>query len=266
MHREELATARAGRSGREVVVGHQVDLIRTALARPGRVLEVGCGRGDVAVALGSAGYKVTAIDPALPEDVAPARNVRFERIAIEELTDPERYDAVAFTASLHHVEELGPALDRAAALLIPGGVLVVDDFDLRAPDDPTALWFFEIQELLAVAGLYDPARIDGKPSQPPIARWLAAHTHHATAGTNAVSGTIDRDRQLHDGASMIAAVRARFTDVVVAGGPYLYRYAAGGLRGPRAPWIAEAIHDAEKRRIRMKLMPAVGLTIVAKAR
>ena len=77
---------------------------------------------------------------------------------------------------------------------------------------------------------------------------------------------IDHDHQLHGGASMIAAIKPRFTDVVVDGGPYLYRYTAAGLRGPRASWIAEAIYDAEKRRIGLKLMPAVGLTIVAKAR
>ena len=146
------------------------------------MLEVGCGRGEVAAALASAGHQVTAIDPALPDDLIPARNVRYEQVAIEDFTDAERYDAVAFTASLHHVEQLGPALDRAAQLLAPGGVLVIDDFDLRAPDDSAALWFFEMQELLSVACLYDPARIDGKASQPPIARWLAAHTHHATVG------------------------------------------------------------------------------------
>ena len=93
--------------------------------------------------------------------------------AIEQFTDPERYDAVAFTVARPPlVEVLAPALARVAELLVPGGVLVVDDFDLRAPDEAAALWLFELQELFAVAGLYDPARIDGKASHPPVARWL----------------------------------------------------------------------------------------------
>jgi 2-polyprenyl-3-methyl-5-hydroxy-6-metoxy-1,4-benzoquinol methylase len=266
MHREELATVRGGRSGREIVVAHQLDVICAALRRPSRVLEVGCGRGELAAALAGAGHRVTAIDPALPDDVMTARNVRFERVAIEDFSDAEPYDAVAFTASLHHVEVLGPALDRAAAVLAPGGLLVVDDFDLYAPDDATAVWYFELQELLAVAGLYDPARIDGKATQPPVARWLAAHSGNAIRGHGIVSGVIDKDHQLHGGSAMTTAIRDRFADVEVTGGPYLYRYIAAGIRGPRAPWIAETIRDAERRRIASGLMAAVGLQIVARAR
>jgi 2-polyprenyl-3-methyl-5-hydroxy-6-metoxy-1,4-benzoquinol methylase len=264
MHREELATVRAGRSGKEVVAAHQLDVIRAALPAPCRVLEVGCGRGEVAVALAGAGHRVTAIDPALPDDVMSARNVRFEQVALEDFADAEPYDAIAFTASLHHVEHLGPALDRAAALLVPHGVLVVDDFDLHAPDEAAALWFFELQEILAVAGLYDPARIDGKATQSPVARWLAAHTGHAARDRSVVSGVIDHGHHLQTKSAMLAAIHQRFAVVVVNGGPYLYRYIAAGLRGPRASWVAEAIRDAEKRRIDMGIIPAVGLQITAR--
>jgi hypothetical protein len=65
---------------------------------------------------------------------------------------------------------------------------------------------------------------------------------------------------------MVAAIRERFAGVTVTGGPYLYRYIAAGLRGPRAPWIAEAIRDAEKRRIGSGSIRAVGLQITATVR
>jgi 2-polyprenyl-3-methyl-5-hydroxy-6-metoxy-1,4-benzoquinol methylase len=262
--RQELATVRGGRSGRDVVIAHQLAVIGAALSGPSRILEVGCGRGEVAAGLARAGHHVTAIDPALPDDVMAVRNVRYERVAIEAFSDAVPYDAVAFTASLHHVDRLAPVLDRVAALLAPRGVLVVDDFDLHAPDEAAALWYFELQEILAVALLYDAARIDGKATQPPVARWLAAHAGHAARERSAVSGVIDKDQQLHGKAAMLAAIRERFTDVVVAGGPYLYRYIAAGLRGPRSSWIAEAIRDTEKRRIDGNAMPAVGLQITAR--
>lgn len=266
MHREELATARAGRSGREIVVAHQADVIGAALPPGCRVLEVGCGRGDVAAALAGAGHQVTAIDPALPADVMAVRNVRFERVAIEDFTDPVKYDAVAFTASLHHIAALGPALDRAAALLATGGVLAIDEFDLQAADDVTAQWYFELQELFAVAGLYDPARIEGKSTQGPAARWIASHTGRSARTSSHASGVIDKDHHLHGGDAMVTAIRERFDTVVVTGGPYLYRYIAAGLRGPRAAWIGEAMRDAEKRRIDAGMIRAVGLQITATAR
>jgi SAM-dependent methyltransferase len=251
MHREDLVTARRARTGFDVVVSHQLDLVSGALPRGSRVLEVGCGRGELAGALGALGYHVTAIDPALGE-MPPVRGVRFEKAVIEDFTADAPFDAVAFTTSLHHVADLGKALDAAAALLAPRGVLVVDEFDVRAPDELVALWFYELQELLAVAGIFDPKRIDGSPSQPPLERWLASHTHDG--------------RLLHDGPAMIAAIRERFTTVEISGGPYLYRYVAAGARGPRAPWIVEAIRDSEQRRIALGLMPPVGLTIGARAK
>jgi SAM-dependent methyltransferase len=268
MRREELATVRGGRSNRELVVAQQLAQVRRGLPRPGRVLEVGCGKGELAAALAAEGYRVTAIDPALPHDIMEVRGVHFLPLALEAFTAAEPFDAVAFTASLHHVDHLGAALDQAAAVLAPGGALIVDDFDLRAPDQATAHWYYELQELLAVALIYDPARIDAT-APTPVARWLAAHTHHAGPAApdrTAVSGTIDREHHLHSGAAMIEAIEARFDHVAVDGGPYLYRYISTGLRGPRAPVLAEAIRDAEQRRIDLGLMPPVGLQVIARRR
>jgi SAM-dependent methyltransferase len=252
MHREDLVTARRARTGFDVVVSHQLDLVSGAVPKGSRVLEVGCGRGELAGALGALGYAVTAIDPAMG-DMPVVRGVRFEKAAVEDFTADAPFDAIAFTTSLHHVADLGKALDAAAALLAPRGLIVVDEFDVRAPDDVVALWFYELQELLAVAGIFDPKKISGSPGQPPLERWLAGHTG-------------DDGRLIHDGPAMIAAIRERFTTVEISGGPYLYRYVAAGARGPRAPWIVEAIRDSEQRRIALGLMPPVGLTIGARAK
>ena len=66
---------------------------------PGRVLEVGCGAGELAQALARAGHFVTAIDPRAPEGPI------FRRVRIEEFSDPEgrfpftRPDAERFAAA-----------------------------------------------------------------------------------------------------------------------------------------------------------------------
>lgn len=105
---------------------------------PARVLEVGCGRGDLARALARAGHSVTAIDPRAPER-APEGPI-FRRARIEELSDPGPFDHVVAILSLHHVEDVGKALDKVAEVLRAGGTLVVVEFAWDRLDETTAGW------------------------------------------------------------------------------------------------------------------------------
>ncbi|HEX5469620.1 MAG TPA: class I SAM-dependent methyltransferase [Gaiellaceae bacterium] len=101
-------------------------------APPARVLEVGCGAGELAKALAGAGYDVVAIDPK-----APAGPL-FRRTTIEELDEPGSFDAVVASSSLHHVHDLPAALDKIAGLLAPGGTLAVDEFAWERLDAKSA--------------------------------------------------------------------------------------------------------------------------------
>ncbi|HYY32268.1 MAG TPA: class I SAM-dependent methyltransferase [Gaiellaceae bacterium] len=89
---------------------------------PFRVLEVGCGRGELAETLAQAGYFVVAIDPDAPEGPL------FRRATLENFADPEIFDGAVASRSLHHVPDLTIAVDKIAALLHRGGVLVLDEF------------------------------------------------------------------------------------------------------------------------------------------
>ncbi len=73
---------------------------------PARVLEVGCGEGELAHVLTRAGHSVTAIDPRAPEGPI------FRRVGIEGFTDPDPFDYVVASLSLHHVEDLWGGLGQ----------------------------------------------------------------------------------------------------------------------------------------------------------
>jgi SAM-dependent methyltransferase len=96
----------------EFVLGQIGDL-------PARVLEVGCGEGELARALAYAGHSVTAIDPRAPEGTI------FRRVRLEEFSEPGPFDYVVASQSLHHVEDLGRALEKVTNLLRAGGALIV---------------------------------------------------------------------------------------------------------------------------------------------
>jgi SAM-dependent methyltransferase len=229
----------------ELALAEQHAFVDAAVAGAHRVLEVGAGRGDLARRLQAQGLHVTAVDLALPgrESTSGVRWVETDFLGFED----EPYDAVIFTASLHHVSPLAKAVERAWRLVVPGGLLVVDDFDHVAPDEPTARWYYEVQELLASAGLVDPGRIHGFMSTPHLERWRAEHAHEGAP--------------LHAGRAMTREIERRFGQVTVKRGPYLYRYIVAGLSDGA---VAHHVKDVEERRIADGSLRPVGLRVVAR--
>lgn len=114
---------------------------------PARVLDVGCGLGELTTALSVAGYDVLGIDPLAPQ------HELFRRITLEDVDDPDgSYDAVVAARSLHPMRDLARSLDRIAALLGPGGVLVVDEIGWDRIDEATLDWLYGQRRALAAAG------------------------------------------------------------------------------------------------------------------
>jgi SAM-dependent methyltransferase len=94
---------------------------------PGRLLDVGSGRGDLGVVLSRSGWRVTGLEPS-PGAVAEARSRGIET---EEGTLARRprggdgYDVVVFNHSLEHVVEPFEDLSVAHGLLQPGGLVLI---------------------------------------------------------------------------------------------------------------------------------------------
>jgi SAM-dependent methyltransferase len=230
----------------QLAIIQTVSFLTDVLRGRHRILEVGCGRGEVARRLGGTGLWVTAIDVKL-SDPSPSANVTFiERDFLHFEAEP--FDAIVFTASLHHISPLSAAIDRAYRLLVPGGLFIADDFDLDAPNAATLRWYYEVQELLAAAELYPRERVD-PPNGDVVVRWRAAHSD---------------EPPLHTGVQMRRAIAERFDLHDVHGAAYLYRYITKHLpHDARGVALAQHIYNAERRGITDGTLAAVGLGIVA---
>jgi SAM-dependent methyltransferase len=200
-HGEEIrAWLAPGPPAPERAIPELVAFMRSALPPPpARVLEVGAGHGELAAALGAAGYDVVAIDPAghVPE---------VRRAALLDLDEPpESFDAAIAVLSLHHVEPLGESCRRLAELVRPGAPLVVDEFDVERFDERAARWWLEQR------------RDDRDPSE-----IVGDLRHH-----------------LHSVATLREALAPWFALGEPVGGPYLYRwYLPPGLRPAEEELIA----------------------------
>jgi SAM-dependent methyltransferase len=96
--------------------------------RPGRLLDVGSGRGDLGVVLREQGWDVTGLEPS--EDACMEARERGVHSVRGTLTTtarelPDGYDAVVFQHSLEHVAEPAADLADARGLLRSGGLLLV---------------------------------------------------------------------------------------------------------------------------------------------
>jgi SAM-dependent methyltransferase len=162
---------------------------------PARILEVGCGGGELARSIARSGYEVVAIDPAAPEGQL------FEAVSLEEFAAADTFDAVVASRALHHIPDLPGALEKIGGLLRTAGRLILDEHACDRLDEKTARWYLE-------------QRAAGEPGAPNsldacLADWEADHA------------------DLHGYAAMRAELDRRFTERFFCWTPYLYGELAG---------------------------------------
>jgi SAM-dependent methyltransferase len=200
------------------------DLLAFVLANlpapPARLLEIGAGDGKVARALADAGYEVLAIDP-------EPRGGHVLPVALRELDEPVGSFQAAFAiTSLHHVEPLEDSVEHLAELLEPGGVLVVDEFDVATFDERAAEWWLRQRRALGAEADADAAELVGE------------HRAH-----------------LHSLARIAAALEPYFDVGTPLYGAYLYRWD-----------LDDSLRGDEEDAIARNEIPAVGARVIARRR
>jgi SAM-dependent methyltransferase len=162
---------------------------------PARILEVGCGRGQLAHALARSGYEVLAIDPDAP------RGQLFQAVSLEDFAAADDFDAVVASRALHHIPDLPGALEKIARLLRPAGRLILDEHACDRLDEKTARWYLGQRA----------ASVPGAPSslEACLADWESEHA------------------DLHGYAAMRKELDRRFTERFFLWTPYLHGELAG---------------------------------------
>ena len=181
---------------------------------PARILEIGAGTGELAAALREGGHEVTAIDPKAENGSG------VERTELIDATGT--YDAAIAVVSLHHVEPLDASCAHLAELIVPGGVLAIDELDVDRYDERAVEWWLH-------------------------QRRAAGHEHdHDGAGI--LAGMRDH---IHPLDAVRKALAPHFALGEPVRGPYLHRW-----------HLPPGLRENEERLIGAGRLPAVGARMV----
>ena len=203
----------------DVVAVDVLAFVRGALPPPpAHVLEIGAGRGELAAELRDAGYDVCAVDPAADEGTG------VERVALLEADG--MFDAAVAIVSLHHVDPLAQSCAHLATLVRPGGLLVIDEFDVSRLDERAARWWLSQRRALGGEEERDEAS---------LISFMQDHVHSLEAVVAALLPSFELGEPVH--------------------GPYLHRWN-----------LEPALRSVEEQLIAAGRLPATGARLVAERR
>jgi SAM-dependent methyltransferase len=180
-----------------------------------RILEVGCGTGELAARLSKDGYSVVAIDTDRDSVAAALRLGVNARVATWPDFVQGQFDAVLFTRSLHHIHPIDESLRHAADSLANGGRIIVEDFAYESADEETLRWFRSAIRLLEATGsLVMSEEFLGK---------VLSKTETLNAWRE------NHETELHKAAEIDAQLEKVFKRVIRENAAYYFRYIANAI-------------------------------------
>ncbi len=225
---------------------------RYAPEGPVRLLEVGCGQGELAEALNGRGYDVLAVDrDAQAVAATRERGVKADQQDFLEYQGGP-FETVVFSRTLHELGDVDGGLTRTEAVLADGGVVVVDEFARDWADASTAGFFYDVCYLLAASGVLEPP--GGPEDEAPLVRWEREYGRRK-ANPRAGAGEI------------LARVRERFDILAVEECPYLYRHIGQWLDdGEAGSAVLRRLRAVEGRRLARGELRPMGMRVAARVR
>lgn len=108
--------------------------LRASLRPNSRILDVGCGSGQLLTSFFNAGYtNGLGVDPFLGEDLIYPNGLRIRKCTLREIEG--EFDLIMFHHSFEHIPDQDDTLDKVRALLSPQGWCVI-----RIPTVDCAAW------------------------------------------------------------------------------------------------------------------------------
>ena len=180
-----------------------------------RILEVGCGRGELAAVLSKDGCSVVAIDMDSDSIAAAQQRGVDARVATWPDFEDGRFDAILFTRSLHHIHPLGESIRHLTDSLTEAGRVIVEDFAYESVDEKTLRWFASAIRLLEST--------ESLTVNDDLLKKILSKTKTLKAWRQ------NHENELRTAAEINAQLEKTFGRVVRKNSAYFFRYAANAI-------------------------------------
>jgi SAM-dependent methyltransferase len=231
----------------EIALRETLTFVQHHLPDSGRLLEVGCGSGELAARLHQEGYDVIAVDSNAAQ-IEQAHQLGIDaRVAVWPDFEEEPFDAILFTRSLHHITDLASAVTQAYRLLAPGGVLLVEDFAYETIDLRTSEWYYHLVLLLQTCQVLQLKQDEFLATLLKRGGELACWQEH-------------HDHDLHSAHTQQARLERVFEQVSVSKMTYLYRYLLSVLPATEQGYMI-AVHLVE---LEQRMGQAGGIQLIGR--
>jgi SAM-dependent methyltransferase len=237
----------------DVAVNDTMTFLRKESA-PCALLEVGCGKGQIARELMRAGYDVTAIDASDEAvEVTSALGVnalQADFLEYDGAAGP--FDVIFFGRSLHHIHPLGKTVERARSMLKPGGKLLMEEFAAELIDTDAVVWTENSTRQLGSFHIDDDHGQEEDKSPDELLKHWKSHLFdkHNVATAE----------------EMLGRLNETFKSVRTQRVAFMYRYVVDKIKpDPAAVPLAEQLLQTERALISAGKLIPIGLRIVASA-
>ena len=99
--------------------------LKNRLQRETKILDVGCGSGELIEALSAVGYKnVSGVDPYIDHDINP-KGWSIKKAFITDFNNADKYDVIMLHHSFEHMSNPEEVLQKIQRLLAPDGICII---------------------------------------------------------------------------------------------------------------------------------------------
>jgi len=147
----------------------KVKMINSLSHGKGRILDIGCGTGDLLSACENDGWKISGVEPSDKARALAGKKISSQKSIVSDITElsdkpKDRYDIITMFHVLEHVPNLIEYVDRLKRLLADEGSLIIavpnyESYDATyykefwaAYDVPRHLWHFTQESIHHIFG------------------------------------------------------------------------------------------------------------------